>query len=85
MNGGGAIRLNAALARTKQRANQSGLALKPTNPNRWVTAVSGTVAEDKLIISVTNAITKIPTKIFLTGFGIGRDATSAKLLHQGAR
>ena len=84
MNGGDAIGLDTTLASTEQRTNQSGLSLKPSNPNCWVAAAGWAMADNKLVIGVSNSKTKIPTKVFLSWLGIGRDAASTKLLHQGA-
>ena len=84
MNGGDAISMDATLPSTKKRTNQSSFTLKPTDPNRRVAAIGGTVADNELVIRVTDTKTKEPTKIFLSGLSIGRDATRTKLLHQGA-
>jgi len=78
MNGGDAISLDATLPSTEKRTNQSSFTLKPTDPNRRVAAIGGTVADNELVIRVTDTKTKEPTKIFLSGLSIGRDATRTK-------
>ena len=78
------IQLNASLATTKQRGEESRSPFYPTNPPSLNFDLPRAESYDKVIISGANPKTKVPTEILLTWRVVGLNPAGAELFYQPA-